>query len=120
MIRRLIYVCLAFYTEIIIFQILGIFYINIFMLIYTGTNRPLSTKLRNRIELFNEFCICYISIHLVIFTDWVPSFDAQYLMGFSMIGVMGFNIFVNMLAVGVFGLLQLRLVIIKYFRRFVF
>ena len=76
MLRRLIYVSLEFYCDIIIFQLLGIFYINIFMLIYQGLIKPLTGRFRNRIELFNEVCICLICIHMVCFTKWQPNYEA--------------------------------------------
>lgn len=32
--------------------------------------------LRNNIELFNEFCIELVTLHMIVFTEWVDDQEA--------------------------------------------
>jgi hypothetical protein len=62
-VRRLVFVNLAFFVyKYPSFQIIGVIFLNTFMLIYQGLNRPLIERLKNNIELVNEFCITNVSI----------------------------------------------------------
>ena len=71
-IRRLIYVAicqnLKEYPSI---QIICALFLNMFILIYIGTNKSLGSFLKNRIEMFNEFMICSVTFIIMNFTDWV-------------------------------------------------
>ncbi len=53
----------------------------------------------NRLEIFNELSILVSSYHLFAFTALVDSPSVQYLIGWSLIGVIALNITVNMLIV---------------------
>jgi hypothetical protein len=56
----------------------------------------LLSKKSNLIELFNENCISIASWHLLGFTDYIPDLDTQEDIGWSLIGVIGINIIVNL------------------------
>ena len=71
MVRRIFYILNSFYVETVVFQVMNLIFMNLFMIIYTGLVCPLETKLRNRLELFNEACIDIACLHLFVFTDWV-------------------------------------------------
>jgi hypothetical protein len=58
---------------------------NIGVVIYSGLWRPLDTRLRNRLNLFNEAMIMTISTHLAFFTDAVDNEITKYRCGWSMI-----------------------------------
>ena len=89
------------------------------MLIYTGLISPLETKLRNRLELFNEACIDLSCIHLFVFTDWV-GIDEQYQMGWSLFYLLVICIFVNSSFVLFYGVKNIYLIALKYGRIMVF
>jgi hypothetical protein len=46
-------------------------FLNLAILIYTGHNHPLEGRNRNYLEFFNEIMVCYITFHMLYFTDWV-------------------------------------------------
>jgi len=75
MARRIIYVTLAFSNDIQIYHIIFLQYLNIAMIIYQESFRPLETRIKNRIETFNEVIISLASMHLFFFTDWLPDPD---------------------------------------------
>ncbi len=54
----------------------------------------------NHLELFNELSILLSSYHLFAFTPFLDSPSLQYLLGWSLIGLITLNIVVNMLVVG--------------------
>ena len=95
MLRRIAFVTTAFYAENETFQLLVIYYMNIFMLIYIGRTKPLEILVRNKIELFNEGCICASCIFLTSFTDWVPDAEGRYYAGWGMCSIIAVNILVN-------------------------
>jgi len=83
MIRRVIYCYIAFYEPFInyiILQIIILMLMNVLMIIYTG-NKPLNNRFMNRHELCNEFFVCIITMHIILFTDYIPDEEIQYLMG---------------------------------------
>ena len=88
---------------------------NLFMMIYTGIVEPLETKLRNHLELFNEACIDIACLHLFVFTDWVNQ-EEQYDMGWSLYFVIIINIFFNSIFILYYGIRNICLIILKYYR----
>ena len=65
------------------------------MLIYIGRTKPLEILVRNKIELFNEGCICASCIFLTAYTDWVPDAEGKYYAGWGMCSIIAINILVN-------------------------
>lgn len=72
------------------------------MLIYVGYNNSLIGKWANRLEAFNELCVCFISFHMYFFTDWVldknnqTDKDLQYTYGIMMNCFITYYIYVNL------------------------
>jgi len=97
-------------------QVQMLMFLNLFILIYIGGVQPFDTKLKNQIEMFNEFSICILTIQMTLFTDFVSSADAQFDAGWQMVGLMVFNMFCNLLLVLLFGVKGVRLLLIKYGR----
>src|SRR3569833_1698536 len=62
---------------------------------YLGYIQPFSVKLVNKIEIFNELTIMTVGYHLILFTEFVPSIEMQYMAGYSVIAITIFNILVN-------------------------
>tara|TARA_B110000285_G_scaffold233603_1_gene307901 strand:+ start:418 stop:1257 length:840 start_codon:yes stop_codon:yes gene_type:complete len=95
-IRRVMYIYVVFnWVEDSWAQAMVIMFMNLFMLIFIGQQKPLSRMFKNRIELFNEFCVLIITIHMICFTEWVPGRQERDVMGWSMIAIIGFNIAIN-------------------------
>ena len=51
---------------------------NVAVYMYAGDAMPMSRRLRNYIELFNEFTITIVTMHLLCYTDWVVSKKDHY------------------------------------------
>jgi len=62
-------------------------------------------------------CVSLCSLHMLFFTDWVPSQQKQYTMGWSMIVIMCLNMLVNLFFVLQAGINQIRLLYLHYSRR---
>ena len=73
MLRRIGFISVSIYIKIESLQIISIIVLNLLVSIYIGMVKPFNSKLRNRIEVFNEFVVSAACIHLYIFTDYVPS-----------------------------------------------
>jgi hypothetical protein len=72
-VRRIIYIYVVFNWDHISWaQAMALMFMNLFMVIYIGQQKPMSRLHKNRIELFNEVCIAIITIHMICYTDWVP------------------------------------------------
>ena len=117
MMRRVLFVTVAFTTDTIIYQILFLNFLNLSILMYNGYYAPLVSRLANRIELFNEVCIHLASLHLIFFTDWLPDSDTQYMMGWSMIVFICGCMFVNFALVFYSAGRSMKLLFIKYYNR---
>jgi len=94
--RRLVfvYICL-FMKDYPSLQIMYAMFLNMFILIYIGSFKPLGTVLQNRIELFNEFLICNVTFLILNFTDWVGDKPIRVMYGWVMnilvFVIIGFN-----------------------------
>lgn len=53
-------------------------YLNLMALIYVGSFSPLISKPRNRLEMYNEFCICIISFVFMSFTNVILNEDTKW------------------------------------------
>ena len=86
-------------------QLMFINFSNLAMLIYIGYNDSLIGKFANRLEMFNEIMVCFISFHMYFFTDWVldknnqPDKDLQYRYGISMNCFITYYIYTNLLII---------------------
>jgi hypothetical protein len=75
------------------------------MLIYIGYNNCLIGKWANRLEMFNELSVCFISFHMFFFTDWVldknsqTDEDVQYSYGLMMNCFITYYFYVNILVI---------------------
>lgn len=45
--------------------------VNLISLIYIGTVWALNRRLYNQLDFFDEYWICILTVHLVVFTDMV-------------------------------------------------
>ena len=84
-VRRILFVFIAFFITHQAWQLVLLQYMNMFVIMYHLFHLPLDSKLKNKIEVVNEIFIGIITFHMCFFTDWVPSYDTQYALGWSMI-----------------------------------
>ena len=49
--------------------------LNLGIVMYQLNFMPLESKLMNRLEVFNEFMIIVASIHMLLFTNFVPDLE---------------------------------------------
>jgi len=109
---------------------------NLAILIYTGRNLPLVGKLNNRLEVFNEMSVCYVTFNMTVFTHWtlgynistvseemlsstidlLPNQDVMDSYGYMMNSLMFYYIYTNILVIFYFIIRQLSLVFTKYCR----
>jgi hypothetical protein len=102
-IRRIIFVTIVFsLTTLSGIQLMCINYSNLVMLIYVGYNSCLIGRWANRLEMFNELSVCFISFCMYFFTDWVLDKnnqidkDVQYNYGILMNCLITYYIYVNL------------------------
>lgn len=78
-IRRSIFLRIAFYGEAHqAIQVIALMFLNMFIILYQGKNRPLKYQLDNKIELLNEFIVSICTMHLMFFTPVVSDLKLQY------------------------------------------
>ena len=72
-------------------------------MLYFGAYLPLKVIIMNRVEMYNELSIQFISLHMLYFTDWVPEKEDQYYYGWWMIAAISTHIMVNQTLVTIKG-----------------
>ena len=101
--RRILFVILAFEME----QYLGIgllllFFLNLSVLIYVSHQKPIIGQLKNRLEIFNEYMVCTVTIQMALFSDWVSNVDngplllTRWKYGHLVNGFIGYFIYANL------------------------
>jgi hypothetical protein len=95
-------------------QIMLAMFLNMFLLIYFGSFKPLESALKNRIELFNEFMICCVTFFILNFTDWVGDKPIQTTYGWVMNAYIFVIIAFNSIFILGSGARSIKLVLIKY------
>jgi len=79
----------------------------------------MSTLSRNRLELFNEFCVQIITLHMICFNkDYVPGRFERDVMGWSMLFFIAINVVWNMGSIFRVQFLGFRLIFIRYKNQF--
>lgn len=63
---------------------------NVFKIIFQGQTEFLETRSDNNLEMFNEWMVNAAGLHMILFTDFVPDLEAQYLIGHSLNGLVFF------------------------------
>jgi hypothetical protein len=94
--RRLVFVFLAFETK-PFFSLMGLIFMNILMTIHLGHLTPFKTRYLNFIYLFNEMMIGVVSIHMMMYTEWIKEYPTQVDAGWSMSFWILFTIIVNLI-----------------------
>lgn len=90
-------------------QVAGTVYSSMVAIIIIGLTNPLETKHQNTMEYFNEFCILLVCYSSMVFTDWVPSTEIQFEMGYACIAAVLGHIAVNISIMGIEAIRNARL-----------
>jgi len=115
--RRLLYVETSFtFEQFPCQQIQILLYMNLFNNIYIQGVKPMKSLVLNKLEIYNDILVFYVTLHFFFFTDLVPDLETQYLYGYSCICLVGLGIFFDLLYIFGKNFLILRLILIKYFR----
>lgn len=119
-IRRLNYVLIVFLWMKAhpIFQVLMLEITNLMQLMYFAHFLPKYGKRLNAIEIMNEIQVCLCTMHLCIFSDFVPNLDEQYFMGWVFIILLSSAIFINLGFILFTMFLEFKLLWKKYWRLF--
>ena len=70
-------------------------FLNLLQIAYIGTFKPLSRKLDNRIDLFNEFIVDCCTIYSLTSTDWINNKSSRATYGYHVILLLGILIALN-------------------------
>lgn len=79
-------------------QILGQMIATGFVTFYIMAKRPFKEPSHNRMEAYNEATVLIAAYPLLIFTDWVSSEERKFDVGWFLVALICFNIFVNISA----------------------
>ena len=69
--KRIIFLAVAFFTKETIYQLLAVSFINLGSVIYIGLARPSKTRLARSFDLLNEGTTTVCSLHIFAYTNWV-------------------------------------------------
>mmetsp|Transcript_24944 Transcript_24944/g.38740 ORF Transcript_24944/g.38740 Transcript_24944/m.38740 type:complete len:353 (+) Transcript_24944:2718-3776(+) len=97
MIRRLLFFMIAFtFTSAPSLQIIFVLYLTVGCQIYLVYYKPRKPRFFNKIETVNEVFVYIVTLHMIFFTDWIPSAEASYNLGISAIIFTGATILYNL------------------------
>ena len=117
--RRVFFCFVAFYLlPLTIVKVQIIMMINLLIVIYHCSFDPFISRRKNRIEVFNEVLITIITFHICFFTEFMPNKNGQVFMGWSMIYLTAVNSFFNFALIFFEGFCGIKLVVVKWHRRF--
>ena len=74
-------------------------YLSMMMLYYLLVFMPMWDLALNIIFLFNEACLFVCTSMMFLFTDYVPSPEDRFTLGWAYLGVLGFNVLGNVVYV---------------------
>lgn len=77
-------------------QLIMLFYLNLYALIFVGNNRPYMTGFKNKVMIFNEGCVCLMTLSMVLETDFCSDLDTRYRSGFMYVSFMFLNVAINL------------------------
>lgn len=70
-------------------------YLNLTAIIIYGLLYPMKRIIKNHIEFQNETFVQFATLHFICFTDFVRDYETQYMVGWSLIIVIGINMCIN-------------------------
>jgi hypothetical protein len=85
--KRALLVWISFNVKSTGVSIISISLVMLASFLYNGINRPLSTKLRNRLTMFNEYILLTCCVAMMGFTDVIPDVNHRYVYGWAFNGL---------------------------------
>ena len=82
-----------------VFQIIGMDFLNLGMLIYLAKIQPFQGRFRNRIELFNDFSQINIWLFVSLFTPYVTNPEAQDKFGWLVVALVTLFMMINIVVI---------------------
>ena len=118
-VRRCLYVyyVMIFLKSNSAYQVQALDFLNMLAQIYFGSYFPHKHRLLNRLEIFNELQIMLCTLHLMVFSDYVPDLETQYFMGWVFIVILTSMVIVNMFFILRACAWEIQLFIVKWYRR---
>lgn len=80
------------------------------LMFFTAYVKPFESRMMNIQETVNEWCVILGGYHLLCFTEWIHDINRRFELGWSLVGVIGINVFFNFTV-------MLTMVIKKAFRK---
>ena len=118
MARRFIFIFMTlFLTDTPNLQFISIMLTSLTVQIYLGLSKPKLWRRMNAIELFNESIIYFVTMHLMLFSDYLSNISLRYLCGFSMISMATLTVASTLPFVVITGLRGLYLIAHRYTRK---
>ena len=97
--RRLIYAfSIILFINYLAFQIMIMLFLSTLMLSYIVLFRPFHNPLLNFLEIVNEITLILCLECAAVFTDFVEDPYAKYYTGYAIIGIVGIDILINIIA----------------------
>lgn len=87
-------------------------------MIFFGYQSPFEDALKNRLALFNEACVCFLSLTMVLETDFCDNLETRYYAGYMFLALLISNIAFNMFMMFRKQINFVRLVIQYIYNRF--
>lgn len=84
--RCLLVICVMFTGEFRGIQVMTIIYLNMLFFCLAGNMQPYKIKRENRFMMYNETIIYHLTLFMVLFTDFCPSFINKYFLGWGFVG----------------------------------
>jgi hypothetical protein len=98
-------------------QLIVLLEVNLFMSLFIGS-KPMKQLLDNRIEIMNEYLMSSICINSIVITDYLVENEDKYEGSWIMIALISFTIFINISIVLWFMIINLKLIITKFNKKF--
>lgn len=91
--------------------------VNLVYSIYLGAVKPMESRIKNRVELMNDWFVFNLTVMFMLFTDWVVEQRSQYNLGYLMLSLMALNAMINFAIIWIDNFRRLKLLYKKLIRR---
>ena len=96
-----------------LFQVLIVISLSLISAGYIGRFRPLDRLFRNNIDVINEILVYVITMHMLLFTDFIDDEGLKFNIGWSMLISIFLLMIINLCIVAFFAFRSLFLVFLK-------
>jgi len=100
MLRRILFAALLVFSgDYPYIQLMLSIIVTMLVICYILVTRPFEEALLNKMEFFNELSVLIASYIILLFSPFLDDYNLIYKMGWLMIGIVSFNLIVNMLVI---------------------